>query len=229
MEPWEIIALVFFALNAAITGREAIPILLFVWRPGTMRIFFDETGKDRECIAASSALRDGSDALTSLGFSLLGLKCEQLPLWGRTIREIALVARQADTYASIVLRKNSDPASAYFFTPFRDGGMVFTRNQPFGTEVEGQRLSVKSVPDPDLRKVFDVHTRRVHRFMDGGAVPVVGSTRQSRIDVTRDFYHSTYSRRYGKYLQTPAVLGFLLSVALIGVVLIRHILITAGL
>jgi hypothetical protein len=214
MENWEIIALVFFALNALITGREAIPILLFVWKPETMRIFFDEAGKDRECIAASSALRDGSDALASLGFSLLGLKCEQLPLWGRTIREIALVARQADTYASIVLRKNGEPASAYFFTPFRDGGMVFTRNRPFGTEVEGHRLSVKSVPDPDFRNVFDVHARRVRHFLDGGAVPTVGSTRQSRIDMTRNFYHSAYSRRYGKYLQTPAVLGFFLSIAL---------------
>jgi hypothetical protein len=220
MEHWEIVALVFFALNAVITGREAIPILLFVWRPETMRIFFDEAGKDRECIAASSTLRDWSDALASLGFSLLGLKCEKLPLWGRTIREIALVARQADTYASIVLRKNGDPASAYFFTPFRDGGMIFTRNQPFGTEVEGHRLSVKNVPDPDLRNVFNVHTRRVRHFFDGGAVPAVGSTQQSRIDVTRVFYHSTYSRQYGKYLQTPVVLGFFLSIALTFVMLI---------
>ena len=166
--------------------------------------------------------------MASLGFSLLGLKCEQLPLWGRTIREIALVARQADTYASIVLRKNGEPASAYFFTPFRDGGMVFTRNRPFGMEVEGHRLSVKSVPDPDFRNVFDVHTRRVRRLMDGGAVPAVGSGLQARIDATEDFYHSAYSRRYGKYLRTPGVLGFLFSVVLIGLVLIRHILMAAG-
>jgi hypothetical protein len=222
MALWEIISLVFFALSAAAAGRDAIPILVFVWKPGSMRLAFDDPGVVREWISRSAALGEGTDRLKELGFSLLGIKNEKLPLWGPVIREVAFVSRAADTYASIVLRPNADPASVYFFSPFRSGGMVFTRNRLYGTEVEGERLSVKNVPSADLREVFDSHAGRLRVFLDRGFAPNVGSSQQARIDATSEFYASEFSRRYGKYLWSPSIMGFLISSAVVAAILIRY-------
>jgi hypothetical protein len=133
--------------------------------------------------------------LQELGFSLLGVKLEKLPLWGGTYREVALASEEAEAYASIGLRKDGRPRGLYFYTPLRDAGMVFTRNRALGGEAESERLSVKNVPTQNFKEILDSHQQRLRVLKERGLVPSVGLSQQARIEATRAFYASGYARR----------------------------------
>ncbi|MBN2085497.1 MAG: hypothetical protein JW748_09755 [Anaerolineales bacterium] len=194
-----------------ITGISAIPTILFVLNPDSMRYSFDDPVAEQERISRSAELRVWITRLREMGFSMLGIKAERLPLWGRTYREAALVSRAAEAYASIVLDPADRPASLYFFTPLTNGGMVFTRNHPYGREVETEPVSVKNVPSKDFQEIMDSHEKRLRVFLDRGWRPLIGSGQQARIDATRAFYQSKYARQPGLFLISPGVQGFILS------------------
>jgi hypothetical protein len=202
MAPGTILIVMILSLAVLFNAWSAIPILAFVWKP--------------------VPLQNWIGRLKGIGFSYLGIKVEHLPLWGAAYREAALVSREAEAYASIVLKKDGTPSTMYFYTPFRNGGMVFTRSHLYGTEMETESISMKNVPYPDFRDILDNHTARVRAFQNRGLISNVGSSPQSRIDATMDFYRSEYSRKHGKYLFLPGVVGFFTSLAGLGAVLVWY-------
>ena len=219
----EIVLVAALVLLAVLSGLDAIPIILFALNPDAMRYSFDDPPEEQEKLSRSKELREWIGRLRDMGFSMLGIKAERLPLWGRTFREAALVSRAADTYASIVLHPDGRPASLYFFTPFENGGAVFTRDHPYGAEAEGETLSVKNVPSKDFREIMESHERRLRIFTDRGMRPLIGSGQQARIDATGLFYKSAYARQSGHYFASPGVLGFFLSVAILAMILVWNV------
>jgi len=207
--------LAILTLLVVLSGKEAVPILVFVLRPGAMRYSFDDSFASQELISKSSALHDWLHRLQELGFFLLGVKVEKLPLWGRAYREVALASQEAETYASIVLHGDGSPASLYFYTPFQSGGMVFTRNYAPASEAESERLSVKNVPTQNFKEILESHEYRLRVFKERGLVPLAGFSQQARIEATRAFYASEYARRPGQLVLSPSVLGFYVSLLLL--------------
>ncbi len=208
---------------AVISGLDAIPVILFALNPDAMRYSFDDPPEEQERLSRSKELREWIGRLRDMGFSMLGIKGERLPLWGRTFREAALVSRAADTYASIVLHPDGSPASLYFFTPFENGGAVFTRDHPYGAEAESGILSVKNIPSKDFRKIMESHEARLRIFTERGMRPKIGSSQQARIEATGIFYKSAYARQSGHYFASPGVLGFFLCTAILVIILVRNV------
>lgn len=216
MDGFKTAILALLALLVILTGKDAIPTLIFVLMPGALRFSFDDSSKGQEPLSKHGDLHDWLLKLQELGFTLLGVKVEKLPLWGPEYRELALASREAEAYASIVLhRDGSSPASLYIYTPFQDGGMVFTRNYEPAPEAEGDRLSVKNVPTSDFKTVLASHVGRLRVFTERGLRPLVGLSRQAKIEATRIFYASEYSHRPALYVLSPCVLGFFLSLLLL--------------
>jgi hypothetical protein len=208
MDLFTLTAMVLLALLVLLTGVEAIPIFVFFFRPGAMRLSFDDALAGNERIAKSPVLQEWLIRLQDLGFVLMGVKVERLPLWGRAYREAALVSLSDETYASIVLHPNGRPVSLYFYTPFQDGGMVFTRNFSFAPQMETERISVRNIPGDDFKAALASHVSRVGAFKEKGLTPLAGQSPQARIEATQAFYASEYSRRHGHYLLSPSTLGF---------------------
>jgi hypothetical protein len=201
-------------LLVTLSGWEAIPLLVLALNPGSMRYWFDDSQTGQELISKSPTLQAWLLQLQALGFFPLGIKAEKLPLWGGVYREAALVSRETDIYASIVLHRNGDPASLYFYTPLRGGGMVFTRNHSFAPEAESDGLSVRNVPTHDFKEALASHSERLLNLTEKGFLPIVGSSQQTRIEATRAFYVSAYARRPSQYLLSPVILSFFLWIVL---------------
>jgi len=208
-----------------VTGISAIPTIIFVLDPDSMRYSFDDPAEEQDRLSRSADLREWTARLRDMGFSLLGVKAERLPLWGRAYREAALVSRAADTYASIVLDPANSPASLYFYTPLENGGMVFTRNHPHGRETETETVTVKNIPSQDFREVFDSHEKRLRVFLDKGWRPLIGSGQQARIEATRVFYKSSYARQPVLYLSSSGIPVFIVSVVSILALVVWNLLV----
>jgi hypothetical protein len=216
-----IFILALLALLVLLTGIGATPIFLFVFKPDAMSYSFDDSFAGQELMSKSDALQEWIGGLKGLGFFLLGIKVEKLPLWGPAYREAALVSPEADSYASIVLSKNGRPVSMYFYTPIRDGGMVFTRNYGFAPQEESERVSVRNVPSDDFKTILDDHLARLKIFKEKGLLPLLGQSPQARIESTKSFYASEYARRHGHYLYSPSTMGFGVSILLFLYVVFR--------
>jgi hypothetical protein len=215
MDTISLAVLAFLALLVFLTGIGSIPILVFVFKPDAMSYSFDDSFAGQELISKSDALQDWVRRLQELGFFLLGVKVEKLPLWGQAYREVALVSREGETYASILLHGDGKPASLYFYTPFKDGGMVFTRNHEFAPQMESERVSVRNVPRNDFNEILESHLSRLRIFKERGSRPLAGQSQQARIEATRAFYASEYARRQGHYLYSPSTMGFGVSLVLL--------------
>lgn len=212
-----IIALLAFLVVAS--GIEGVPLLLLGIRRGAIQVFFDNSPQSRELLLRSANLRQWLDRLGELGFVLVGVKVEKLPLWGHRYPEVALASPDKEAYASIALHPDGEPASLYFYTPFEGGGMVFTRNFR-GREAEGERLSVRNVVTDDFRIILQDHLGRVQILKHKGSSPVVSADQRARIEATEAFYRSEYARGLGPSLWSPPIWQFLASLAcLVAVIL----------
>jgi hypothetical protein len=194
MEAPNLVSLALLAALAAKLGRDALPSLMSSVRPNALRCSFDDAAASHALIGQSVALQRWLSKLHELGFDVLGVKVESWPIGGGTYREVALACGQAETYASIVLYRDASPAALYFYTPFRDGGMVFTRNHARGPEAEDERVSVKNMPTQDFKVIFDSHAIRLRDFKAKGLVPLAAVSQEARIEATRAFYLSEYVR-----------------------------------
>jgi hypothetical protein len=215
MDPTRLAVFALLALLVLLTGIGATPIFIFVFKPDAMSYSFDDSFAGQELMSKSDTLQDWIVRLKELGFFLLGVKVEKLPWWGRAFREVALASREAESYASIVLHGDGKPASLYFYTPFRDGGMVFTRNYAFAPQVESERVSVRNIPSTDFKEILDSHLSRLRTFKERELRPLAGQSQQARIEATQTFYASEYARRHGHYLLSPGTLGFGVSLVLL--------------
>jgi hypothetical protein len=205
----------FAFILVCLAARRALPLLLFSLSPRSLRVWFDNAQEVPRPNAQSASLNDLTNKVRDLGFVPLGLKIEKLPLWGPAFREVALGSSEHAAFASIVLRPTGEPASFYFYTPFEDGGMVFTRNFAYGRETERPPISVRNIPGGEPQQVLAAHEDRVRAFQARGMRPSAPCSQQGRIDATRAFYASPYARKGVAFLRTPDVLVFFLTLAVL--------------
>lgn len=184
---------------------KLLPVLvLFVW-PARVRSTFDDAMLSTIFNGEDSALDRLVEDFKVLGFSPIGLKLERMPLWGPTFREVSLVSESSRAYASIILHPDSSPASKYCYTPFKDGGMVFTRDFAAGQEAESERLSVKNLPEASVADLVGSHLQRVDLLCGRGMTPSVNGSREARIAATTSFYSSEYARRSQRRVWWPRI------------------------
>jgi len=184
---------------------KILPMLvLFIW-PTRVRSTFEDGSLHTILTQGGSALAEVIDAFKVLGFSFLGLRLEHTPLWGPTFREISLVSEPDNAYASIVLHPDSSPASKYCYSPFEQGGMVFTRDFAAGKEVEDMRISVKNLPDATPEELVKAHVTRVEAFHARGMNPSVEHSRQARLAATNAFYSTAYAQGSHRAIWRPRI------------------------
>ncbi|HET7009891.1 MAG TPA: hypothetical protein VFI11_03880 [Anaerolineales bacterium] len=214
MDPTTVAILIMVVLGILLASVNALPMLVLAFWPTQIRSAFDDVALRRLTANENLSLRSQLDALRQMGFTMLGVKVERQPLWGRSYREVDLASTPLQTYATIVLHPDSSPASFYCYTPLRDGGMVFTRDFEQGMEAEGPRISVRNVVSANLSEVVQDHVSRVQSMQQRGLLPVVGASQQSRLDATRAFYESDYARALRPGLRTPAIRRFVVLLVL---------------
>ncbi len=184
---------------------KILPMLvLFIW-PTHMRSSFDDGSLDGIFSREDPALEELLRAFKALGFSLIGLKAEHTPLWGPVYREFSLVSETSKAYASIILHPDSSPASIYCFTPFEQGGMVFTRDFAGGEEAQSERISVKNVPDASPSELVRSHLQRVDMFCGRGLTASVRDSREARLATTNAFYSSEYAKESQRRVWWPRI------------------------
>jgi hypothetical protein len=220
MNNFQIALVILLAVFVLINGASVLPILVLMLRPDTLKVAFDDPTDGQARISASPSLQEWIAKFQALGFSLIGIKREQPLLTGRTYREAALVSRDRDAYGSIVLHPGGSPASVYFFTPFRDGGMVFTRNHTSASEAEGPNLSVRNMVSADLGAMYDSHRLRLQELRAKGASPAVSASPEARVEATRMFYADAYARRPAPSMYLPGLAIFFFSVILLGLMVL---------
>lgn len=182
-----------------------LPMLVLFILPTRLRYSFDDTSLDGILHREDPELHQLLDDFESLGFSLIGLKLEHTPLWGATYRELSLVSVADKSYASIILHPDSSPASRYCYTPFEQGGMVFTRDFAAGEEAEGERISVKNLPDASTSELIGSHIQRVDVFSGHGMRAAVRDSREARLEATKMFYASDYAIRSLRKVWWPRI------------------------
>lgn len=201
-------ALLFFLWIA----KEILPSLLTLVSLRSLKFSFLGRREEQQVIAASTRTQEKIEMLQGLGFSLLGVKVEKLPLWGKQYLEISLVSASAETYASMMLDPYNNPAEVYFYTPLKGYGLIFTRAYNAGVEVEWADTSVKNIPSRNLQEAYKSHQERLRLFKDKGLLPEAGSSQQTRLEATRMFYASKYSRLQSRRLILSQLVALVFSI-----------------
>lgn len=215
LTPAEVALVCVAAALTLLTGRRVLPALLILIRPARLRSWFVDAEQEAGLLGAVPILDDLLRWMREQRFVLLGVKAEKLPLWGATYQEAALVARDRQAFASIVLTKRGVPSSIYLYTPLAGGGMVFTRDHTAGWQEESDRLSVRNVATENLEELIGQHRERVQAMQARGMSPDVRPTQAGRLQATRDFYASGYFRRVVTAQILPALVSFGLSLVLL--------------
>ena len=199
-----------------ITGWSALPILLFALFPTRIRSRFLDESAAQKLMAAHPLQMETVAELKALGFDMMGVRIEQLPLWGMQLPAIALVSAESRTYASVLFSARQKPVGIYFFTPLKSGGMVFTRNQEQQPEFESALESVKNVPGVPISAVYAAHLSRLRSRSVAEAALWDVNPQENRHTAARLFYATTYGRKQvRKYLTTRPVRNFALAVLLL--------------
>jgi hypothetical protein len=201
------------------TGLIGGPLVVLALNRRALRVTFDSPEEQREFLARSVHLQEWVDRLKELGFTMIGIATEKIPLWGPGFKGLSMVSISAEAYAGIVLHPDGEPASMYFYTPMRGGGMVFTRNFG-GDQAEAERYSVRNVESINFKAILDDHLERIEKFRGRGLQPAVGSSQSARITATADYYDSEYGRKSLRSVWQKPVLNFMAALALLLVVII---------
>jgi hypothetical protein len=201
------------------TGFLAGPLLVLAFNPRAMQVSYDSPEATAQQLATSAPLREWAERLGGLGFTVIGLATEKLPLWGPAFRELAMVSTSAEAYAGIVLHPSGEPASLYFYTPIRGGGMVFTRNFA-GDQVQRERYSVRNVQTINFAAILSDHVERVQEFRMRGLQAALGSSQAARLAATAAYYDSEYGRASLRAIWKGPVLNFVAALVILLVVII---------
>lgn len=223
MLPGDFTLLFIAVVLVVITGRTAIPLMLFLFQPHIMRFGFLEDAEGERLRAKSPQLMQWISDLEKCGFRYLGIKIEKMPFWGGTFREVAFTSASEEAFAAIVLRPDRNPASVYYYSPLTDGGMVFTRNGEYGREAESEGISVINIPTDDFGYLLEAHRQRLQAFKTRGFSVNASFDRPGRIKATETFYASTYARQRGFILQSPHLIGFIIALFFLTIVVFRQI------
>lgn len=198
-----------------IAAWSAVPLIWFALRPTSIRSYFIDSKLADKLVTMDPVIAETIQQIQGLGFSLLGVRMEQLPLWGVRVAAVSLASPETHTYASVMFLTNGGRVPVYFYTPFRSGGMVFTRNQPFGSEFEDATVSVKNVSTHHLSEVYSAHLARVETLR----TPLVEwfdmTHREARNEACRLYYATSYGRSQARrLLHSKAVRNFAIAAAI---------------
>jgi hypothetical protein len=183
---------------------QIIPPLVFVFAPQSLKSWFVDEAKANKMLQ-SPQVQEKWQQLHALGFDLLGVKAEKVPGQG-SIYELSTVSLDAESYASVMLPRAGTPASVYFYTPLKGGGLVFTRAYAFAPEMETENTSVKNIASGNLDMALNSHGQRVQSRKQKGLMPMVEHSQAQRLAAT-DFYYATdYSKSTGQTLLKTTLL-----------------------
>ena len=175
---------------------KALSFLLAILNPRRIRCWFSDGQARDQVISKSAALQEGWRELEALGFRLLGVKHEKLPLGGRHAWELSTVSPIAEAFASIVLKGNGEPFIIYFYTPLLEGGLVYTRQRStFLGELESRNTSIKNIDSTNLGDLLASHRERLAAFKQKGFHPLLVDSQGGRIEATYAFYTSGYAKK----------------------------------
>ena len=209
---------VLLVLLVLLSAWRALPVLAVLLFPDRLRVSFEDPLSIEAALSGPPQTREWLRRLREMGFLVMGVKVERLPLWGRAVREVALVSKESAAYASVVLHPDGSPANLYFHTPLRDGGMVFTSNSSTGIWSAREGANIQHLPAADLTQVLAAHRERVQALQSAGAVPQVGHTPDARLQATRAFYRQHLRRNAVPLIVRQGALTFVLNLVLLGLV-----------
>jgi hypothetical protein len=196
IEPVVLLGSVTTAIGAILTLLfAAIPALLASLWPTLVHSRFIGSPKSDKLMARFQELHRWADQFSSAGFVALGVKVER-PLWGVGSREMAFMSKQAEAYGDVSTVWFGMPKeTVHLYTPFTDGGIIFTTTWAFVKPSRGAHDSVSVIKSSSLDHLLKVHTQRIQAFKDQGRTPVIGPTAEHRIAATHQYYASAAGRR----------------------------------
>jgi hypothetical protein len=203
-----------------LTAWRALPVLIWLVFPSRLRVRFEDPLLIEAALSGSSEIQAWVQSLRQEGFRVMGIKTERLPLWGREVRELALVSQAFQAYASIVLRRDGTPTGIYLDTPMSAGPPVLTSNTAGGLERLGTAESIQILSGADVGEVLAVHQAHLRERSAGGAEAIVDPAPEARIRATREMARWVLRPAAGALMVREGVLLFLLATVLLGVVLI---------
>lgn len=193
-----------------------LPTIVFLLNPSTVRCRFVEPPEGLESAIKSDGLRELVSKIESLGFRLLGIKSERLPLWSRPVEEISLESCEACAFASVL--NNPGKPCFYFYTPFISGAVVLTANAAF-PEVQKVDFVQSTMSAGDPANVLSIHQRNVQQLRDRGEEPFVLYTQESRLQATWQYYASDSVHSQLRLKGTAMLMVLLAQVLLSGVLI----------
>jgi hypothetical protein len=195
-----------------IKGWSALPLIIYALNPTSIRSRFLNDAAAQKMLDAHPLQMETVAELKEMGFVLLGVRGEKLPLWGMEIPGISLALNEAHTYASVLFSAREKPVGIYFFTPLKDGGMVFTRNQAHQPEIETGHESVKNVVGVSALAVYAVHLSRLRALSLPESAFFDVHDKEARHAAAKLFYATVYGRQQvRKFLSSRTVRIFWLT------------------
>jgi len=215
MTPLQIILSLLAALFVLLTARMALPKIALASFPGKVRSRFLEPAQTQASLSRSPALQEQVKKLSELGFETLGIKVEAPPFSRNRYFEFNLASTDLQTFASIVLHPSGKPLGTYLFTPFEDGGMIFTRSYPAYPEIEAPGVSIHSVLGGNFDTMLANHLNRVEQNKLQGRQPYPSFDQPARLRATHAFYVSPFTINRFKLLFSYEALLFSLALLLL--------------
>jgi hypothetical protein len=182
-----VLAFILFALCV----WKFLPRSLLIIRPGTNSYF----RKHSDTIISekyNEAIQKTAGEIETLGFIRLGIKVEKLPLWEKTINELALACTKEQTFASISVVNNK--VIYYFYTPFTNGRVVLTANGAFPAITVDDILQ-SAVASAEPEDLLTIHRKRIETFSSKGSQPYEFYDQESRIKATHQYYKTPTVRK----------------------------------
>ncbi len=177
-----------------------LPFLVLRRNPKALGCWFESQEYTARALSSATLLGDWARQVENLGFARLGIKTERTPVEGRKFRGLSFVALDGRTYADIVLFPDQSPAGLYFYTPLREGGLVFTRNYAGGAQSSQPGTVVTNVPTGDVASAYQTHLDKLAEVEKSGYHPEVGLDQSGRIAATYAFYASTYYKETARQM-----------------------------
>jgi len=200
------------------TAWRALPVLAALIRPAWVRVRFEDPLSIEAALSGPQATQALVHALREAGFRILGIEAEKLPLWGESLRAIALVSSDAGAYALIGLNRDGSPSGLSLHTPLSDGRLVYTSSA--SDELVPARAGdrVQQMPEAGPAEVLAAHRQGLREMLEGGAVAQVEHTPEARIKAASDLIRRRLHTNAGLLIVRQGVLTFVLALGLLALV-----------
>jgi hypothetical protein len=209
-EQWA--ALIIAAIIVLLALRLTLNPIVFLFVPSAIRYAFEGGPEEAEELAEQAGAGDILNSVRALGFELLGLKAEYMPLWGK-VRELSLASPAAGAFASLGIRGNECKA-LYFYTTFLDGALVLTADGAF-LPVDKEDYVIAVMPGTKPGELLAIHQKQVEYLRHQGHEVNTDYSTEGRLTATGVFYAAAATRSFLRRagLLCLVVLVFMLGLA----------------